>query len=171
MFLSLFFCFKYLKNWSQAMKSWNYAYRLYAMNSYASSLPHYEKAWPVLKTDGDYLTNYGKALSMASEHERAIVVLRQAILYYPNIVVYTALGDGYKTLDNPIEAEKSYLSACYMNPSRFYPKYLLAKLYEETNQKEKALSIAYELIYKEAKISSNAIDEIREEMKKIINKY
>ena len=56
-----------------------------------------------------------------------------------------------------------------MNPSRFYPKYLLAKLYNETGL-EKAVFTANELLQKHVKIESTAIEEIREEMKNIIEK-
>ena len=55
-----------------------------------------------------------------------------------------------------------------MNPSRFYPKYLLAKLYDESGQKEKAITTARELLDKEIKVESTAIEEIQEEMQKII---
>jgi hypothetical protein len=57
-----------------------------------------------------------------------------------------------------------------LSPSRFYPKYLLAKLYDETGQKEKAIQVANELLAKDIKIESTAIEEIKEEMKKLINK-
>jgi len=154
-----------------ARKNWNTAYRFYTINNYTGCLPYYEMAWSVLNTDGDYLTNYGKALSMAGKHKQAILVLHKAILYYPNIVVFTALGDSYKALGKPFEAEQSYLSAWYMNPSRFFTKYLLAKLYDETDQAEKAVEIAYELLHKEVKVESTAIREIREEMDKILKKY
>jgi len=157
-----------LKKSRIAWKSWKEAHHLYTLGGYTGCLPHYEKAWPILKTDGDYLTNYGKALSMANEHQQAIEVLRQAVFYYPNIVVYTALGDSYKALGKTVEAEQAYLTAYYMNPSRFYAQYLLAKLYDETGQTEKATDIANELLQKEVKIPSVAIKEIKEEMRKII---
>jgi len=57
-----------------------------------------------------------------------------------------------------------------MVPSRFYPKYLPAKLYDETGQQEKAVVTAKELLGKEVKIESTAVKEILEEMKKIIGK-
>ena len=157
-----------LKKSRIAWKSWKEAHHLYTLGGYTGCLPHYEKAWPILKTDGDYLTNYGKALSMANEHQQAIEVLRQAVFYYPNIVVYTALGDSYKALGKTVEAEQAYLTAYYMNPSRFYAQYLLAKLYDETGQTEKATDIANELLQKEVKIPSVAIKEIKEEMRKMV---
>jgi len=161
----------HLSIFQKAWNSWQWAYRVYATGNYAGSLPDYEKAWPVLKTNGDYLTHYGKALCMAGEFKRALPVLQQAVLFFPNTVVLTTLGDSYKALGKPDEAEQSYLIAWYMNPSRFYPKYLLAKLYDETGQIEKAKSIARNLLYKEVKINSKAIDEIREEMELILQKH
>jgi len=165
----LFMSYKHLNVIYEARKDWNTAYRLYRMTDYAGCLPHYEKAWSVLHTNGDYLTNYGKALSMAGEHAQAVTILQQAGLYYPNIVVYTALGDSYKALGKPVEAGQSYLTAWHMNPSRFYPKYLLAKLYAETGQTDKAKDIARELLNKDIKVVSTAVDEIRKEMEKVLS--
>ncbi|MGV8139579.1 MAG: hypothetical protein AB2L20_30650 [Mangrovibacterium sp.] len=84
-------------------------------------------------------------------------------------VVYTALDDSYKALKETGKAEQAYLHAWHMNPSRFYPKYLLAKLYDESGQKEKAVTTAKELLEKQVKIESIAIEEIRAEMEKIIS--
>jgi O-antigen polymerase len=148
---------------------WKNAFDLYNYGIYDDCLSDYKKAYPILNANGDFLTNYGKALSMAGKHSDAVLVLQRATLYFPNIVVYTALGDSYKILKRPEHAEHAYMYAWYMNPSRFYPKYLLAKLYNENGQKEEAIKIAKELLEKEIKIESTAIKQIRDEMKKIIN--
>ena len=153
-----------------AYTNWKNAFDLYNYNLYDDCLEEYKKAYPVLKTNGDFLTNYGKALSMADKHSEAIYVLKQAAIHYPNTVVYTALGDSHKKLGQTASAEQAYLHAWYMNPTRFYPKYLLAKLYNESGQKEKAMQMAKELLQKEVKIESTAIHEIREEMKLIVDK-
>ncbi len=154
----------------KAHSDWKNAFDLYNIGLYEDCLTYYEKAYKVLKTNGDFLTNYGKALSMAEKHEKAINVLQQAAIYYPNTVVYTALGDSYKKLGQTVNAEQAYIHAWYMNPSRFYPKYLLAKLYDESGQKDRAIEVAKELLSKDIKIESKAIQEIQEEMKRIIEK-
>lgn len=148
--------------------NWKNAFDLYNYGIYDDCLNDYKKAYPVLKTNGDFLTNYGKALSMAENHDEAVIILQQAAKYYPNVVIYTALGDSYKELGKAENAELSYLHAWYMNPSRFYPKYLLAKLYDQTGQKGKAIEVAKELLGKDVKIESTAIQEIKDEMKNII---
>ncbi|MEI8204443.1 MAG: O-antigen ligase family protein, partial [Bacteroidota bacterium] len=153
-----------------AYSDWKNAFDIYNIGIYNDCLDDYKKAYPVLKTNGDFLTNYGKALSMAEKYPEAVGVLQQAAKYYPNTVVYTALGDSYKKLRQTAQAEQAYLHAWHMNPSRFYSKYLLAKLYDETGQHEKAVATAKELLGKEVKIESTAVKEIQEEMRKIIEK-
>ena len=147
---------------------WEVAYRVYLSGNYQSSLWHYQKAWPLLKTNGDYLLHYGKALSMAKQHEKAIKILDYSKKYNNKSITYTALGDSYKATKRYNEAEKAYMHAWYMIPNRFYPKYLLAKLYESIGNKKKSLQIAKELLDKDIKIESKAVEEIKAEMNKII---
>jgi tetratricopeptide (TPR) repeat protein len=163
-------CTIYLSIFWVAWYNWGQAYQLHTREYYTESLNYYEKGWFALKTNGDYLTHYGKALNMAGKQEQAINVLQQAVKYFPNIIVYIALGNSYKAIEKFTDAEQSYLNAWYMNPSRFYPKYLLAKLYDETGQVKKAINIATELLNKKVKIDSTAIDEIKMEMNKILQK-
>ncbi len=166
----LFVAMLHIQKVKNAYCNWKNAFDLYNIGLYDDCLADYEKAYPKLKTNGDFLTNYGKALSIAGKHEKAIAILLQASRYYPNTVVYTALGDCYKGLGQTANAEQAYLHAWHMNPSRFYPKYLLAKMYDESGQKVKAVEIARELLSKDIKIESTAIREIRDEMKRIIEK-
>jgi len=160
----------YMQQVKVAYTDWKYAFDTYNMGIYDDCLIEYQKAFHILKTNGDFLTNYGKALSMADKHVEAIEKLQQAAKYYPNTVVYTTLGDSYKEIGRTELAEKNYNYAWNMNPGRFYPKYLLVKLYIENGQKRKAVKMAEELLEKEVKIKSTAIQEIKDEMKKIIGK-
>ncbi len=52
----------------------------------------------------------------------------------------------------------------------FYPKYLLAKLYNETNQQAKAVHTANELLQKDIKVNPMAVEEIKTEMQAIVDK-
>jgi tetratricopeptide (TPR) repeat protein len=118
-------------------------------------LPH---SWLFLALilEGVVQVLYGKALPVACEHFKAIEILQQTTCRYPNTVEYTAIGNSYKKLEETDEIEQSYVYAWYMNPSRFYPKYLLAKLYDESGQ-EKAVITAKELWEKQIKIESTVI--------------
>lgn len=170
MVISAITIIRLLPIYQETWKSWNSAHQLSQSGSYEESLRENEKALHMLKYNGDFLTFYGKNLALAGKYELAVEILHQAALYYPNIISYTTLGDSYKALGKVEEAEQAYLWAWYMNPSRFYPKYLLAKLYDETGQAEKAMGVARELLEKEVKVQSTAIDEIESEMKTILNK-
>jgi len=80
------------------------------------------------------------------------------------------MGNNYKALGKYEEAERAYFDAWKMAPSRFYPLYLLYKLYDQTNQNEKAVDIARIIMNKEIKIGSTAIKEIQSEMNMMIEK-
>lgn len=161
---------KVLPSYYMAWKSWSIGDQLAKMKDYNSSVNEDRKAWPFLKHNGDFLTHYGKMLALTGKHKEAVSILNRALSYSPNTIIYISLGDVYESLGKIDEAEQAYLKAWYMNPSRFYPKYLLAKLYEENGQIEKAVAIAEELLKKEVKVESTAVEEIQTEMKNILNK-
>ncbi|MEX2409919.1 MAG: O-antigen ligase family protein [Candidatus Paceibacterota bacterium] len=158
-----------IKNLYNAYNSWDEAYLLYKYEDYKSSIDSYKCASTELSSEGEFLIMYGKALSMAAEYKKAIEILHYAEQYQTNTILYTALGDCYSILSDYENAESAYLKAHFMVPNRFYPKYLLAKMYQESGHIEKAKSTAQELLSKPVKIESTAIKEIREEMKLIID--
>ena len=162
---------KYIYNYQEAFVNWKKAFKLYQFGAYSECLEDYEKAYPVLRRNGDFLTNYGKALSMAERYNQAIGILGSASKSFPNTIVYTALGNSYQSVGKTKKAEQAYLQAWHMIPSRFYPLYLLAKLYDETGQNDKALEMASMILKKEVKVHSTAIDEIKEEMREIVDDY
>ena len=161
---------KYINRQYKAYQSWKDASDIYNMGAYPECLDDFELAYPYLKTNGVFLVQYGKALEMAGKYESSIAILNQAKGHLNNTILYTCLGNNYKALGKHPEAEQAYLYAWEMAPARFYPLYLLAKLYDETGQKEKAVTMAKEVMEKEVKIESTAVKEIQEEMKMIIGK-
>lgn len=151
-------------NWEKASVRYNYGI-------YNECLIEYKKAYPVLKNDGEFLTQYGKALSMAQQYTEAVPMLRRATKYYPNTLAYTALGENYAKLGQIKSAEEAYLLSWYMIPGRIYPRYLLAKLYQQNGEKERAIDIAKELLCQKVKFESKTNQEIRSEMQKLITDY
>jgi len=57
-----------------------------------------------------------------------------------------------------------------VNSIKFMPLYSLAKLYDKTEQKEKACMIAEEIVNKEVKVPSLKITRIKSEMHQLILK-
>jgi O-antigen polymerase len=153
---------------SSGMINWQKAFNLYNMGNYEKANQQYKMVYPYFSEDGKFLVNYGKSLSVAGDHTTAVDVLTKAAVYSNNSIVQTAMGDSYKALGKYRNAEKAYLNAHFMVPGRFYPMYLLSKLYQETGELEKAMDIAEQLLNKDVKIPSTAIIQIQEEMRKLI---
>lgn len=147
---------------------WNRAYYQYQHKRYIDALDDYQKSIYFLPENGLLLQMYGKCLAINKNWEKANHILVKASTMRSDPILYTALGDSYKGLKEYKKAEDAYLQSWYMEPGKFYPKYLLAKLYYETGQKKKAGKIASELIKKKVKVESTTINKIKKEMHDII---
>ncbi len=163
--------FLFMTRWCLGYKVWADAYNYFRIGDYHISLNYYHKSYPMLKNNGTFLLTFGKCLHYNKKYNDAINILNRAKTHLSSSVIYTTLGDSYQAIGQYVEAEKCYLEAHYMIPNRFYPKYLLAKLYDKTNKKSKALKTAMELINKKIKVPSSAIEEILYEMQEMIRKY
>jgi tetratricopeptide (TPR) repeat protein len=152
----------------EGFMKWKKALNIYNNGAYNDSVYEFEKEYFQFKTNGDFLMNYGKALSMSEKHNKAINILNQAKVHLNNTVIEIALGDSYKALKMYDLSENSYKMAASMIPNRFYPKYLLLKLYQETGQLEKANTTGKSILNKKIKIKSSAIDQIKKETRQII---
>jgi len=161
--------FPHRVNHYEALKTWRNAERLYNFRSYNSSAIEYEKALPVLSGNGLYLQMYGKALSMDEQHQRSLDILTLAGKLYDSHILQNTLGDSYKALGNYAAAEAAYIESSHMMPSMLLPCYLLAKLYHESGDHEKARQTAEDLLNSPVKIESSATREIMDEMEKIIS--
>ena len=150
------------KGWKTAMDSYNYGL-------YEDSVAEFEKVYPALQNEGDFLMNFGKALVMAERFEKAVEILTQAKELLNTTIIETSLGDAHKALKSYNASEAAYQHASHMIPIRFYPHYLLVKLYQESGQEEKAVKKARAVLVKKVKVNSTAIKEIKSEMERIIN--
>jgi O-antigen polymerase len=155
--------FKTMRNWSDAVM-------MYQTGSYEEAGKSFSDIYVPLQYTGSYLQYYGKALSMDEEYPRSIEMMERAVHFTSDEVLYTTLGDNYKTLKRYSKAEEAYLYASYMVPHKLYPLYLLANLYCETGQNEKAIRTAEEVLNKNIKVESTATKEIRQAMSDLIEK-
>lgn len=153
----------------QAMKTWQEANQLYNYRSYQASVAAYEEAFPPLQNNGLFLQMYGKALNMNEQHQKSNKILTMAQNRHSSQIIQNTIGDNHKILGNYPEAETAYLKSGQMIPSLMLPKYLLAKLYNESGQHQKARQTAEEILRSNIKVESSATREIMNEMKKIIS--
>lgn len=170
-FLSIsIFTIKDIVKLKQAYITWNGALEQYYHREYKGCLEKYAKAYPLLKSNGDFLLNYGKALSIANKHNEAIRILEQSKSYLTSTITYTALGDSYQKAGKNDMAEQAYFNTLNMCPDRFYPLYLLAKHFEHAGRKKDAIEFAQQIINKPIRIPSTAIAEMKSEMANLIDR-
>jgi tetratricopeptide (TPR) repeat protein len=165
-FLIFFVCQQY-----RSQIEFNDAVALYYRSDYPSACNSFSKNYLEMKYSGTYLQFYGKALNMNEEFAQSVEILNGAKQYTTDEILYTTIGDNYKSLGASDLAEKAYHQASYMVPHKLYPKYLLVKLYHETGQNEKAIFLAEKVIKgKKIKVGSTATKEMIETMEKITQK-
>ena len=160
-----------MKDQYQAMKSWKEAAILKNYKDYTRACEKMSYAKEALSYDGNFLFEYGQALTEAEKHEEAIAVLHKAVRQTSDPYVFNSQGKSYQALKKYKKAEKAYWRAYYLIPHKFYPLYLLGKLYDEWQKPEKAVAIANQLLNKKVKVPSLAIDEMKKEMNKILSKH
>jgi len=153
----------------QNLRTWKNALDDHQYGDYQGASNLYSKAYPILKGNGNFLMNYGKSLSLAQQDRKALQILLESQHYLNTTIIETSLGDSYKNLKKYKKAETAYQHAANMIPSRFYPLYLQAKLYDENGDKTKAIAMAKEILKKNIKIPSTAIKEMQAEIKKIVD--
>ncbi len=150
---------------------WNEANGLYFISNYQEANSAYLEIIPSLAYEGPLWQQFGKSLQMNENNEEAAKVLEKAGLFTSDYILYAALGDAYKGAGQYAKAESAYQQASFMEPNKLYPLYLLAKLYDESGQRQKAIETAAGLLDKNIKVHSTAIEEIKTEMNKILSKY
>ncbi|BDD10505.1 hypothetical protein FUAX_29370 [Fulvitalea axinellae] len=153
----------------EAFRTWKTADWDYRYGDFQMAAEDFQSCEKVLGSDGAFLLQYGKALAMCERWEEALATLQKAVALEGSTVAQTSLGDCYKALDRTAEAKEAYKKALAMVPSRFFPCYLLAKLYAEKGKRKEAGRWARELMRKPVRVPSTAIEEMREEMRKIIS--
>jgi tetratricopeptide (TPR) repeat protein len=104
---------------------------------------------------------------MAGMDTDAVRILNEGKKYADNMTIEISLGNSYMELHKYQDAEVAYLFASNMIPSRLYPKYLLAKLYEKTGQKQKCLLICDQILLTIPLIKSIAAKQIKLEISEI----
>ncbi|WP_168026817.1 O-antigen ligase family protein [Ignavibacterium album] len=167
--ITSFFAVKYVQLY-QAYFKWNDAFMAAKGGYFNIAEKVYENLNPELKYNGEFLFFYGASLSAVGNYNEAIKFLEPAKQKFSDPNLYVTLGQTYDRLNDFNKAESNLLHASNITPCKLFPKYLLAKLYYNYNMTEKAIDKANEIINLKAKIKTTAADEIKTEMKTLIEK-
>jgi tetratricopeptide (TPR) repeat protein len=152
----------------QAYKQWGRSKALYHTGAYESGAKAYEPLYPLLSDRLDFLFEYAQCLSKSEQYAESNAVLEKAVRIRCDPMLYNVMGRNCQALKRYADAERCFLKAANIVPSRIYPWYLLANLYVEMGKTEKARETARIVLTKEPKVQSTAVREMREKMKEII---
>ena len=153
----------------QAYKTWNKNRMYYHASMYKDVAKEYEKIYPYLNDQVAFLFEYAQSLSKSQQYAESNQVLERAIQISCDPMLYNIMGKNHQARKEYKAAEAAFLKATHIVPNRLYPHYLLAKLYMESGEKEKAKHTAQIVLTKEPKVMSRAVEEMREEMRKVEN--
>jgi len=151
-----------------AHKKWKDAYQVSLAGMHEHAETAYAEIFPQLKGNGKFLFNFGGMLILKGDFIKAKNYLEKAKEKFNDPNLFIAIGQSSEALHEYNKAEKYYIHASQMIPHKLYPKYLLAKLYYNTGECEKAKLIAEKIVNTEEKVKSIAVREIKREMEKII---
>lgn len=150
---------------------WKEAVIEYNNKKYSVSAAIYKEIYPNMYNNGLFLLYYGTTLIANNDCQGGVHILEYAKKRISDPIIYIKIGDCKKNIKDYKRAEENYLFASAMIPNRIYPKYLLALLFDENQQYDKAYKYAKDIISTEEKVSSTAIFEMKKVMMDLIRKY
>lgn len=154
----------------QAYKKW-YTYTLYRSSGPTEATNGYKEIYSLLADQLIFLFEYAQYLSKNEVYEESNRVLEKAMRISCDPMLYNIMGKNYQALHKYTEAEQCFLKSAHIVPNRIYPYYLMALLYTEAGETEKANAAAHIVLTKEPKVKSTAINEMREKMEQLINNH
>lgn len=155
----------------QAYKQWSRVKMLNNMEVDQKQPVEYSKLLDLLGHESRFLFEYAQCLYRLERYDESNQILTKLAKISCDAMLYNVMGRNHQALKEYQQAEEAYKIASLLVPGRLYPYYLSAKLYDETGQEEKALSMARIVLTKKVKVESQAVDEMREEAKEIYDKY
>jgi len=138
------------------------------INDPLTAINIYHRAEKHLTNDGIFYFYYGSAYFLAEKYPQAVEALSTSCRLCSNPNSFILLGNACKASGDFQNAEKAYKTAVYMQPLRLYPKYLLAKLYDEAGDTAKAHRWAGEILKTTEKVPTTAAKEIKDEIRLLL---
>lgn len=169
LFVAYLFAVPSYKGRLEAYKEWNLCKYLYNSEWYSEAVKDYSALYPLLCDNPKFMFEFGRALNKDGQYGRSNAVLSEGARYSADPMFYNVMGNNYKEMGDSVAAEACYNYASRILPNRMYPLFLLLKLYSDTDQREKALAAAEELMAFRPKIESTATKDMRAEAREIMD--
>lgn len=152
----------------KAHQSWGQGQLYYQTGMFERVVQLYEPLYPLMRDQPHFLFEYGRSLYTMKEYDESVKVLFDGTAISADPMFRILIGRNRQRQGKYDFAEGHYRDAANQVPNRLYPYYLLAKLYDEMGEYEKAYNTAVKVVNKEVKINSPAIEEMKAEMQEYI---
>lgn len=149
-------------------QQWEEANRLMSLHQYEAAISGFEKLYPELRYEGEFLFRFGGALTASGEYDKAIPILERATTFYSNPNLYMVLAEAYEETETYDKALANYRFSWNIIPHKMYPLYRMAKVHQKTGNQTALLGLAKEIVAKEEKVPTTAGRQIKNEMNDII---
>ena len=153
----------------EAYRKWKNNAVYYTWEDYQSVVEEYGKLYPVLKYDFKFLFEYGHSLHKVGRYEESNIVLKRGARHSADPMFWNIAGNNYLALKQYDQGAAAYLRAYYTCPNRVYPLYLLTKLEAERGDTTMMNYYGHILLGKRPKVPSLAVDEMKFEIRKMLD--
>lgn len=156
----------------EVAEKWNQSNTLRVQKVFKEASVGYKELYKEMKYNINFLLNYAQILSAQKKYSEACEVLEQAKRVSCDVTIWNVQGRNYQLAGHYTTAETCFKESLNLLPTRLYPYYLLAKLYTEPTffDREKAKKMAIIVLTKPPKVHSKATDEMKTEMKTLLNR-
>lgn len=157
---------------AEAAADWLKVSMLYHAGAYESAAKAYSGLKERMEWNGDFWFEYGRSLYKLHRAAEAEEALKRALAYSGDPMILNVMGRNAQEAGDYEKAERCFRRAVHRLPGRIYPYYLLVKLYAEKAfyQPEKLRCAAEAVLTKEPKVDSEAIRQMRKEVRKIVER-
>ena len=154
----------------RALQDWKLLQGAYQLQDYRFVAGEYEELYPELCDEPRFLFEYGHALNKSERYFLSDLALRRGARFSGDPMFWNVMGNNSKARGDVVAAERYYQKAYRRLPNRLYPLYLLAKLYFETGQDDKAREMADRVLSFDPKVPSTAVREMKGEIRRLQNR-
>lgn len=158
---AVYLCWRHELPRAEAYRAWRTDHVMYDMKLYEQVAQSAAAQYIYLKAEPRFLYEYGHALHFTGEYARSNALLSEGAAQSADPMFWNVMGNNYKAMGESAEAERCYRQAYNILPNRLYPLYLLARLYRDTDQRDKCLSMCDRILKFQEKITSPATAEIK----------
>lgn len=128
----------------------------------------YEELYPKWHGDYTFLYNYADILNAFGLSQKSLNIALEGRPLCADYDMEILIGDNLIKTRKYNEAEKHFLLASNMCPTRFIPLYALFKIYEAIGEVDKANAMAWKIANKPIKVCSPRVAMIKEEISKYL---